>query len=127
MGIGFGALTFGKADKQFTVSAGRPFVLSGNQNDLGDLVLVGSAQLRVSNSYALISENWIFPTVQSFTGSALPLSIHGLAFREIKDNGAFDFGFVGILGTPVLLPWVDWTYNLGTSRHRSRALKTSVR
>ena len=118
VGIGFGAITMGKPDKQFTISAGRPFVLSTNSgsNDLGDLLLVAAGQLRVSNTYGIVTENWFFPTADGPEGGFLRL--HSLVVRKMGQQSAFDFGFIGVGGVPVLLPWVDWTWNLGKARSR---------
>jgi hypothetical protein len=117
MGIGFGAVTFGKPDKQFTLSAGRPFLLSAGDanNDLGDVLFVAAGQLRVSNSYGLVTENWIFPTTRGPAGDSF-LSLHALAMRYMGDNMAFDFGFIGVGGIPFMMPWLDWTWHLGTAR-----------
>jgi len=118
MGIGFGAVTYGEPDRQFTLSVGRPFLLStGSNNELGDLLFVAAGQLRVSKSYGLVTENWIFPTAQGPDGGAF-LSLHALAMRKMGDNSAFDFGFIGIGGVPFLMPWLDWTWHLGTARRR---------
>lgn len=116
MGIGFGAVTFGKPDKQFTLSVGRPFLLSSDaNNDLGDVLFVAAGQLRVSNSYGLVTENWFFPTARGPENTSI-LSLHALAMRRMSDNMAFDFGFIGVGGLPFVMPWLDWTWHLGAAR-----------
>ena len=117
-GIGFGAITFGQPDKQLTLSAGRPFALSTSpgSNDLGDLLFVAAGQLRVSDTYGVVTENWIFPTADGPEGGFLRL--HSLVVRKMGEQSAFDFGFIGVGGIPVLIPWVDWTWNLGKARRR---------
>ena len=116
LGIGFAGFTVGQPDKQFTVNVGRPFALSGSQNELGDVLFTLSAQYRLTNRYGLITENWFFPTVEGVESSPI-LSFHALAFRQMRDRSAFDFGVIGISGVPGAFPWVDWTWNIEKPRH----------
>ena len=66
--------------------------------------------------YGLITENWFFPTVEGVESSPI-LSFHALAFRQMRDRSAFDFGVIGISGVPGAFPWVDWTWNIEKPRH----------
>ncbi len=115
VGIGFGGLTFGKPDRQLTISAGRPFSLAGADPDLGDALLVVAGQYRLTNNVGIVSENWIFPTQESPGGGGV-LSVHALAIRRINKNFAWDAGLIGVAGLPGAFPWIDWTWNIGTAR-----------
>jgi hypothetical protein len=107
IGLGFGSITFGRESTQLTVSGGVPFALSGNQGTLGDVLIVASGTVRVSEHFALLSENWIFPTGE--VSGSLPFLISG-GVRFMSTNLAADVGLFYAQGSPVPLPWVNFTY-----------------
>ncbi|MBM66544.1 MAG: hypothetical protein CMH55_09955 [Myxococcales bacterium] len=120
LGIGFAGITVGKPDKQVTLSAGRPFALSGSEGaDLGDALLVVAGQFRLTNSVGIVSENWIFPNSDGPDGPEV-LSLHALAIRRISKNFAWDAGLIGVAGSVGAFPWIDFTWNIGTARRVHR-------
>lgn len=106
-GIAYGVGTFGSQYASFTCGLGYGFA-RGEFADEPVLVLGGEVQL--SNSVALVSENWI-PV-----GS--DVQILSLGFRFFGDHLAADFAFFYPVsksetsGFP-FIPWVGFTYNFG--------------
>jgi len=118
-GIGFVGATYGKADAQITLNLGKPFLLGGDGNDLGDLIVVVAGQVRIGASIGLVSENWLF-TFSQGAGQGDFARIHALAMRWLRNDSSFDFGFIALGGEGVAIPWVDWTWNIGKVRRSSR-------
>jgi hypothetical protein len=109
-GIAYGVTTFGSRNAAFTLGLGMGFA-GGEFADNPVLMIGGEA--RLSNSVALISENWI-PT-----GSDVQLISFG--FRFFGDNLSADLGFIhpltknGTEGFP-FIPWLGFCWNFGTGR-----------
>jgi hypothetical protein len=136
-GIGFASATWGDADAHLTLSAGHPFVTDFNDSrggigfPQGVYLFTLSANLRVSDRVALMSENWV---LSDFSGTNATL--HALGFRLINRSVAVELGFIdglsirrqevvvpygSVSGTsteaeilsPIPIPWVDFTWNFG--------------
>jgi hypothetical protein len=104
-GIAYGVTTIGSSSAALTVGFGLGF--AGGEFAKSPIVLLGG-EARLSNSVALISENWI-PT-----GSDVQLISFG--FRFFGDHLSADLGFFYPLtnssttGFP-FLPWLGFCYN----------------
>jgi hypothetical protein len=106
-GFLFGTATIGTPDAHLSLSAGPPFLADGGESDLGGLLYSVSGALRVSDGVALVTENWIIP------GGEEPFNVYSGAVRFIGQKLAVDAGLVFLEGSPVALPWVDFTWRLG--------------
>jgi len=113
-GIAFAAATMGKPDKSFTAGLG----LGYTKSDDGDFkfadhpILMFGGNVRMSNSTAFVSENWII-TGENFDLAEQPFS---LAVRFFGEKIAVDVGAIIVLeildeGFP--FPWLAFTYNFG--------------
>lgn len=105
-GVAFAVGTLGQRNKSFTAGIGRTY--GGGDLESETILMVGG-NVRLSNSAALISENWVLPAEDD--GRAF-----GLAIRFFGDRIATDVGLVFI---PVVLeegfpiPWLSFVYNFG--------------
>lgn len=105
-GVAFAVGTIEQRNKSFTVGIGRTY---GDDELESETILMVGGNVRLSNSAALISENWILPAEDD--GRAF-----GLAIRFFGDRIATDVGLVFI---PVVLeegfpiPWLSFVYNFG--------------
>jgi hypothetical protein len=106
-GIAYGVGTYGSPYASFTFGLGYGFVEGEFARD--PLIVLGG-ELQVSNSVALVSENWI-PV-----GSDVQILFFGLRF--FGEHLAADLAFLYPItkteseGFP-FLPWVGFTYNFG--------------
>lgn len=106
-GFVYGVTTIGSSSAALTCGLG--FGFAGGEFAKSPVVLIGG-EARVSNSVALISENWI-PT-----GSDVQLISFG--FRFFGDHLSADLGFIhpftsgSTTGFP-FIPWVGFCYNFG--------------
>jgi hypothetical protein len=106
-GIAYGVTTLGSRDASLTFGLGMGY--AGGEFAQSPIVLVGG-EVRLSNSVALISENWI-PT-----GGDIQLISFG--FRFFGDHLSADLAFLHPMtsskteGFP-FLPWVGFCYNFG--------------
>lgn len=108
-GFIFGGATVGTKNNHASLTVGIPSGFYRNnffKFDAGEVILVLSASLRVSDSVGLVTENWIFPT------TALPTQtmVNSIAARFIGGRYSFDFGIVRFLGYSYPVPWLDFTY-----------------
>lgn len=94
----FGSITYSKSQLDLTASTGVGFADNSSSNAL--LILGG--QYRISERFAFLSENIIFPSGDA--GSDALLSFGG---RIIGSKSAFDLGFFGI--EEILFPFVSYT------------------
>jgi hypothetical protein len=129
--IAFGAVTFGNADKQLTIATG---MLGGElfEDAVAVPVMIGG-QTRLSDSVALITENWIILDTgqmsyeMSFHSGAVRLlgrrADDDMGTRRMRSTEGFpktswDLGMILIAGEGELfgpLPWIDWTWHFGPS------------
>jgi len=106
-GIAYGVTTIGSGSASLTVGVGWGF--TGGEFSTSPVVLLG-AEARLSNSVAVISENWI-PT-----GGDVQLISFG--FRFFGDHLSADLGFFYPVGSSStsgfpFLPWLGFCYNFG--------------
>ncbi len=105
IGIASGQVTFGTPRAHLTLSAGYPFLLDEDGDDeVGDVMISVSGNLRVSKHVAFVSENWIFPDLDNTV-------IGSFATRFMGEHSAVDVGLVFIEGAEVPIPWFDFTWN----------------
>jgi hypothetical protein len=110
-GFVFGTGTFGTRDQHLSLAVGKPFLFYGSSSLVGDVIVVASGSLRVLPNLSLITENWIFPTGSIGNGEIPMLNSAGI--RIMGNRLAADVGLIRIPGTPVPMPWLDFTYNFG--------------
>lgn len=105
VGILFGTLTLGDEDRHVSLSAGPPFLLSKSSSALGAVLVSLSGAVRVSPSFALVTDNWLIPV----DGRAY--LVGSAALRFITDRLGIDAGFVFFEGAGVPLPWLDFSWH----------------
>jgi hypothetical protein len=105
-GLLLGTITLGTPDAHLGVSAGPPFVTGTEGNEVGDVVLSLSGNYRVSERIALVSENWLLP------GADNAFLLSG-AVRFVGQRLGVDAGLIYAEGTPVPIPWLDFTFSFG--------------
>lgn len=113
-GIAYGVATFGGINKSLTTGIGFGFSKeegeSLNWADTPILMLGGN--IRLSNSIALVSENWIILDDEiGFENQPF-----GLALRFFGDRVAADAGFIitaEVLKHGFPVPWLSFVYNFG--------------
>jgi hypothetical protein len=108
VGFGFGSVTLGRESLQLTLSGGVPFSIQSGSQSLGDIIIVASAGVRMSEHFGLITENWILPTAQ-ISGGDLPIVASG-GVRFMTGNLAAEVGLLRFPSIPAPLPWVNFTY-----------------
>jgi hypothetical protein len=107
LSLPFASATIGSDLTSLTVGYG---IASVGGSSSGMMVIGGEAQL--SNSFALLSENWV-----PLGGSVV---VYSFGMRFFGDHLAADFGLFGVStnsgsGFP-FLPWIGFAYNWGTSK-----------
>lgn len=107
VGILFGTATFGTPDAHVSVSAGSPFAADGADGDLGGILYSVSGAVRVSDGISLVTENWIVP------GGEEAFNVISGALRFLGQRLAVDAGLVFFEGSPLALPWIDFTWRFG--------------
>ncbi len=113
-GIAFGVATFGQQDKSLTTGFGFGYVREEGEDfhfAQKPIILLGG-NIRLSNSIALVSENWFFPGA----GLNLKQQPFAIAVRFFGDRMAVDAGAILMLeileqGFPV--PWLSFVYHFG--------------
>lgn len=113
-GIAFGVGTLGGPDKSATAGLGLGFVKVEDEDlRFGENpVLMLGGNVRLSNSVALVSENW-FIMGQHMTIGQQPFCV---AARFFGDRVAVDAGFIlagEILKEGFPIPWLSFVYNFG--------------
>lgn len=113
-GIAFGVGTIGRQDKSFTAGIGLGYT-SEEEEDFKfadhPIIMMGG-NIRLSNSIALVSENW-FVTGKDFDIGQQPL---GVAVRFFGDRLAADVGVIIVgefLKEGFPIPWLSFVYNFG--------------
>ncbi len=102
-----GTVTLGTPDAHLGVSAGPPFVAGSGANEVGDVLLSVSGNVRVSDRIALVSENWFVP------GGDTGYVLSG-AVRFIGQRLGVDAGLVFVKGADIPVPWLDFTFMFGS-------------
>jgi hypothetical protein len=114
LGIAFGVGTFGPRDHSLSVGLGAARELGDRSASTLPILMVGG-QTRLSNSLALVSENWLV------LGGDVPLGEQpfGLALRFFNGRLSADVGVVligEVLEEGYPLPWVSFTYHFGPEK-----------
>jgi len=134
--IGFGAVTFGTTDKHLTIASGYLHPGDGDIFDESSIPLMIAGQTRLSDGFALVTENWIlFETdgdwvanihsvAARFVGRRDRLGGLGSRGRMLTSEGhprtTWDVGLIAYVdqyGGIGPIPWLDWTYHFGPSGH----------
>ena len=134
--IGFGAVTFGTTDKHLTIATGYLHPGDGDIFDESSIPLMVAGQTRLSDGFALVTENWIlFETdgdwvanihsvAARFVGRRDRLGGLGSRGRMLTSEGhprtTWDVGLIALVdqyGGIGPIPWLDWTYHFGPSGH----------
>ncbi len=112
-GISYVVGTFGSPDKSVTTGLGFGFMKAKNKKfEFAERpVIMLGGNFRLSNSLALVTENWLFPW-EEFDLDYQPFSV---ALRLFGDRMAVDFGAILM---PVIFkeggfpfPWLSFVYN----------------
>lgn len=113
-GITFTTATIGQPDKSFTFGLGLGYIKTeGGKFEFAEHpILVLGGNIRLTNTMALVSENWII-TGKNFDLGEQPF---GLALRFFGKHIAVDVGAIIIMkvlkeGFPI--PWLSFVYNFG--------------
>lgn len=106
VGLLFGTVTLGTPDLNIGLSGGPPFVAGDLANDTGPFMFAVSGTARLSEHFALVTENWILPS----SDNAYLLSG---ALRFISGRLGVDAGLLFPEGSEVPIPWLDFTWNFG--------------
>jgi len=114
VGIAFAVASMGQPDKSFTAGLGLGYTkLEDEDLEFGDhpVILLGG-NVRLSNSTALVSENWLITGGDfEFGNQPFALAIRFFGERLAADVGAILIGEVIEEGFPI--PWLSFTYNFG--------------
>lgn len=116
-GIAFVTTTVGAPDNSFTAGFGLGYVKEkGKEFEFGRTpILTLGGNIRLSNSSALVSENWLVLN-KSFQFDQQPFA---LALRLFGDRLAGDIGFI-VVGKVIKhgfpIPWLSLVYNFGRGR-----------
>jgi hypothetical protein len=114
-GFVFGTATYGTPDAHVSVAAGTPFLFQKGEDVLsGHIVTTLSGNLRLTRGLALVTENWLLPTVYEPGDRSLPM-FNSLGVRIFGEHWAVDIGAIRVPQLPVFvpIPWLDFTYNFG--------------
>ena len=113
-GIGFIVGTYGERDHSFTLGFGLGYTRD-EENDFRFAehpILMFGGNVRISNSAAFISENWII-TGGDFDLAMQPFSV---AVRFFGDHVSADVGFIligEVISEGFPIPWLSFVYNFG--------------
>lgn len=112
-GFVFGTATYGTPDGHLSVAVGKPFMIAQGTAGFNELFIVTlNGNLRVGQRVALVTENWLLPTMGTTYSGQLPM-INSLAARIFGESWAVDLGLIRVADTIVPIPWLDFTYNFG--------------
>lgn len=114
VGIGFAVGTFGTPDRSLSVGLGLARELGNEYADTEPILMLGG-QARLSDSIALVSENWFF------LGGDLRMSDQplGVALRFFGERLSADVGVVligEVLDEGFPIPWLSFSYHFGPGR-----------
>lgn len=110
-GLLFGTATYGTPDAHVSLALGTPFVFSSGEDVFTrDYIVALSGNVRLNQQLALVTENWLLPTVSA--GSYLPM-LNSLALRIFGEHWAVDLGGIRAPDTSFPIPWLDFSYNFG--------------
>jgi hypothetical protein len=124
VGIGFVVGTFGKPDASLTLGLGAARELGSEFARTEPIVMIGG-EVRLSDSVALVSENWLM--VGDASPSEWPF---GLALRFFGERLSADVGMVlmgEVLAEGLPIPWVSVSYHFGRGRPSRGAVPVAPR
>lgn len=132
VGIGYGSITLGNTENNFTFSGGWGFLkeeiydpqstnFDTEWNTAKKPMFSLSAMLRVSPKLSLLTENWVFSTKEFEYGDYWEeeydytykyRSVLSFGFRILGERNSFDFGVavISIDGTAIGLPYLDYVF-----------------
>lgn len=110
-GLLYATATVGTPNAHVSAAAGWPYLLSSTGEDVGSALFILAANLRVSRTVALVTENWFFPDAASWDGE-FPM-VNALAVRFFGERIAVDVGLVRVAGVSFPPPWLGFIYNFG--------------
>ena len=114
MGFVFGTATYGTPDAHLSLAVGAPFVFAENADAFTrPFITTLSGNLRVSQRLALITENWLVPTLNQQNAVVDFLMFNSLALRIFGERWAVDVGAIRVPYWATPIPWLDFTYNFG--------------
>jgi hypothetical protein len=112
-GFLFGTATYGTPDVHVSLGVGSPFLIAGTTSVIAPQAITTlSANVRVGQNLALVTENWMIPAFMSSAGGQLPM-LNSLALRIFGKQWAVDVGGIRVPGSPIPIPWLDFAYNFG--------------
>jgi hypothetical protein len=117
VGILFGTASYGTPDAHLSLGLGTPFIFSngsGTNSFARDVLVAVSGNLRLTQRVALVTENWVIPSLfdNSYGQQQLPM-INSLAVRMLGERWAVDLGLIRVPQVGFPIPWLDFTYNFG--------------
>jgi hypothetical protein len=116
VGILFGTATYGTPDAHLSLGLGTPFIFSngsGSNAFARDVLVAVSGNLRLTRQVALVTENWVVPSLaDNFSDRTLPM-VNSLAVRMLGEKWAVDLGLIRVPQVGFPIPWLDFTYNFG--------------
>jgi hypothetical protein len=115
-GLVFGMATYGTPDAHLSLGVGTPFIFDDPGTEVlpGDVLVTVNGNLRVSQRLALVTENWLIPTVFARHPERAYPMVNSLALRIFGERWAVDLGAVHVSQLPAVpIPWLDFTYNFG--------------
>ncbi len=117
-GIAFGVGTFGSRQASLTAGLGFGFVTTEGEFERADrpIVMLGG-ELQLSDSAALISENWLILGEVEWDQQPFGLALRLFGERLSVDVGVILVGEVLKEGFPV--PWVSFSYGFGRGAGRT--------
>ena len=110
-GVAYATGTVGPPDRSVTAAFGVPYV--GTSDFKGVAIIVLGGNVRMTNSLALVTENWLFFGTGSEKGSS---QAYSLALRFFGDRLSGDFGALfnkDVLEAGFPVPWLSLTYHFG--------------
>ena len=113
-GMAFVVGTKGSPDKSFTCGIGLGYIAEeGEDVDFAEHpVLLLGGNIRLSESMALVSENWLITGEElGLDQQPLSLALRFLGSKIAVDAGAIIIGEVLKEGFPI--PWLSFVYNFG--------------
>ena len=122
--IGFGAVTFGDEDKNLTVASG---YADGSILNQATIPIMVGGQLRTADSFAVITENWVFLDPSDFTAGygiqSVDVFLGSVALRIIGRRDRLSGGQRGMV-TRSGHPRTTWDIGLLAFGFRDRASMT---
>jgi hypothetical protein len=113
-GLLFGTATYGTPDAHMSLAVGTPFVLASEKEVFTRHYIVAlSGNVRMSQRLALVTENWLLPTLADEVANNQFPMLNSLALRIFGEHWAVDIGGIRMPGIPIPIPWLDFTYNFG--------------